>query len=184
MASQLSQDHPSLDISILGVNEVGEEFGNDFVTADRDLPWLQDVDANQDGHSDVWREILDVTYRDILLLNGQNELVSIFNLTNADLGDSTNYLTLKSDLIDIAMADQVPWNNPVNGMDVNGSDIVSSLDALIVINDLNALGSRKLQAPTGAVGTFALVDVNGDNHLAPIDALLVINYLNENIGNQ
>lgn len=183
MAEQFLQDHPSLDISIVGINEVGEEFGNDFITADRDLPWLQDLDVDQNGESDVWSDLLNVTYRDVLLLNGQNELISIFNLTTHDLGNSTNYLALKSDLIDIAMTDQVPWNNHENGMDVNGSDVVSSLDALIVINDLNEFGSRALQAPTGAPGTFALVDVNGDNNLAPIDALMIINHLNENVGN-
>jgi hypothetical protein len=67
-------------------------------------------------------------------------------------------------------------NNPY---DVNQDRYVSPIDALLIINNLNA----GLGGPLGP-GRFAssaairdLVDVNIDNMLSPIDALMVINYL-------
>jgi glucose/arabinose dehydrogenase len=71
-----------------------------------------------------------------------------------------------------------PWQNPLNHADVNGQDGVTSLDALIVINDLNANSPRLLPSPT-AEDPPPYLDVNGDGHAAPIDALIVINALNE-----
>ncbi|TWU33713.1 Ig-like domain-containing protein [Novipirellula artificiosorum] len=66
--------------------------------------------------------------------------------------------------------------NPALAPDVNGDNIVSPIDALIVINAMaNA-------ATGGAEGESILAskyfyDVNGDQKLSPIDALQVINYL-------
>ncbi len=65
--------------------------------------------------------------------------------------------------------------NPPNPFDVNGDGFVSPLDALLIINDLIAHGTR----PLGATGDGApLLDVNGDAYLSPLDALVEINYLN------
>ncbi|GAB5406818.1 MAG: hypothetical protein Aurels2KO_50490 [Aureliella sp.] len=55
-------------------------------------------------------------------------------------------------------------------LDVNGDGHTSPIDALQVINSLNA------EAPMEE-GDMAL-DTNGDGHISPIDALLVINRLN------
>ncbi len=70
-------------------------------------------------------------------------------------------------------------------VDVNGDGQVTPLDALIVINELNAL----LGAPTGARSALATddlpdavgnrADVNDDGELSPLDALMVINRLNQ-----
>ncbi len=68
------------------------------------------------------------------------------------------------------------WQNPTNRLDVNNSNSVSPIDALLVINQLNTHGSRKL-ADTDLVSP-PFVDVNGDGNVSPIDALLVINFLN------
>ena len=58
---------------------------------------------------------------------------------------------------------------------MNSDTFVSPIDALLVINDLNAIGARPLvDPPTGP----PFIDVNGDGFLSPLDALLVINYLN------
>lgn len=69
------------------------------------------------------------------------------------------------------------WQNPDNPLDVNRTSTVTALDALIVINDLNAKGSRRLvdtPAPSDP-----LIDVNGDERVSAMDALWVINVLNE-----
>ncbi len=82
----------------------------------------------------------------------------------------------------------VAAHNLAMPLDVNGDKHVSSLDALIVINKLNAQSVAKASAP-GAMPLAALatsgtgaspnyfVDVNGDGAVSPLDALVVINYL-------
>lgn len=63
--------------------------------------------------------------------------------------------------------------NPVHALDVNADGHISAIDALLVINWLNA----------SALGDWPSVaspflDVNGDLWISPLDALLVINRLN------
>jgi hypothetical protein len=72
---------------------------------------------------------------------------------------------------------ETPWRNHTLAADVNGDGQVSPLDALHVINDLNASGSRAL--PTSRAMSNLFVDVSGDNFLSALDALMVINALNE-----
>ena len=66
------------------------------------------------------------------------------------------------------------------GLDINGDGVVTPIDALSVINDLNENGSRAVG--NGAEGETAAaearLDVNGDNFISPADALLLINHLN------
>ena len=61
-------------------------------------------------------------------------------------------------------------------LDVDQNQIITPLDALLVINDLNQHGARILadspQAPAHPV------DVNGDGAVAAIDVLLIVNWLN------
>jgi hypothetical protein len=72
------------------------------------------------------------------------------------------------------------FTNPQLPADVDGDQVVSPIDALLVINDLNASGPRVLSSnmPLDAIPQYA-VDVNGDGFLSPVDALQVINLLNE-----
>lgn len=70
------------------------------------------------------------------------------------------------------------WMNQLLSADVNDDGVVAPLDALLVIIDLNANGSRALTAPTADRSPAPFVDVNGDGFLAPLDALQVIIYLN------
>jgi hypothetical protein len=77
---------------------------------------------------------------------------------------------------------EAEFSNFFNPMDVNGDFSVSPIDAVLVINELNAGGSQALSPMTFAAKGFArptnLLDVNMDSFLAPIDAVLVINHLN------
>ncbi len=88
----------------------------------------------------------------------------------------------------IVAAPIVAAHNLAMPLDVNGDNRVSGLDALIVINNLNAQSVAKTSAPgamslavPAAAGTAAnsnyFVDVNGDGVVSPVDALVVINYL-------
>ena len=74
-----------------------------------------------------------------------------------------------------APSSAAPWQNAANPLDVAGTGTVTPIDALIVINYLNAHGQGPLPA------TFSgsdYLDVNGDDAVTPLDALAIINDLN------
>jgi hypothetical protein len=86
-------------------------------------------------------------------------------------------------LLSVSPATIETWHNSSQPADVNGDGIVSPLDSLIVINDLNAngphtdgSGSTQLSSATGAT-THNYLDVNGDGSVSPLDALSVLNSL-------
>ena len=67
--------------------------------------------------------------------------------------------------------------NPTNALDVSSNGIVDPLDALAIINAVNALGVGPVPAPPVFRGHL---DTNADGLVDPLDVLLVINYLNSN----
>jgi hypothetical protein len=81
----------------------------------------------------------------------------------------------------IAIIKPQVWRNTDNPLNVDGSTDttpVSPIDAVLVINYLNAgLGGA---VPEGAATRPPYLDVDGDNFVSPIDAVLVINWLNGN----
>lgn len=78
------------------MNETGHESANAEMCDGRDLPWLQD-----DATSLVWTSWAP-TYRDLVILDRDNVQVEVFNLTDHNLGDATEYAALKALLIDVA----------------------------------------------------------------------------------
>lgn len=78
-----------------------------------------------------------------------------------------------------------PWRNPANPFDVDDDGLITPLDALLIINELNAQGSRVLGEAPPAGSNFLYYDVSGDGFLAPLDALQVIIQLNamSSVGN-
>jgi hypothetical protein len=88
----------AVDVTILGVNQVGNEAGNEEMMSGRDLPWLAET-AELDVWS-AWR----VTYRDVIVLDGQNQVLDIYNLTKHDLADPANTMALDTLLRDAAAA--------------------------------------------------------------------------------
>lgn len=92
-----------------------------------------------------------------------------------------------SDSVTITVASkQSPYQNPDNPHDVNGDGVVSPIDVLIVINDLNLNGTHPV--PVEGLGNgeppTARPDVNGDGMITPIDVLLIINELNGRLGSR
>lgn len=57
--------------------------------AGRVLPWLQEVKGDA-----VWSD-WGVTYRDVVVLDGENKVTGVYNLTEHDLSDSGNRDALK-----------------------------------------------------------------------------------------
>ena len=79
---------------LLAVNEVGHEAGNPTMAALGDLPLLQDTVA--EGAWTSWS----VTWRDVVLLDEDNRVVGVYNLTSNDLADPANYATLQDMILD------------------------------------------------------------------------------------
>ncbi len=74
-----------------------------------------------------------------------------------------------------------PWQNPVLPYDVSNDGHVAPLDVLILINDINAHGTRSLPiVPSGPSYLPPYLDPSGDDGIAPADVLIVINYINAN----
>ncbi|MDA1055202.1 MAG: dockerin type I domain-containing protein [Planctomycetota bacterium] len=78
--------------------------------------------------------------------------------------------------VTIEAVNSLPWQNHQNALDVNGDGVVSPLDALQIINEMNERGARLLPDRTDATAPY--LDTTGDRSVSPLDALLVINHLN------
>lgn len=91
MQDELRALNPAINVEILGVNQIGADssFAISLTTAGRDIPWLQDT-----SEARVW-ESWDVAYRDVRILDADNELAGVFNLTANDLSIPANYEALK-----------------------------------------------------------------------------------------
>jgi len=83
-------------VSILGVNETGQESANDLMCQGRTIPWLQDnATQNVWGH---WN----VQWRDVVVLDGDNHIITVYNLTSNDLALAANYAYLRDLLVQAA----------------------------------------------------------------------------------
>jgi hypothetical protein len=81
------------DVSCLGVNGIGHESGNAAICAGRVLPWLQDQAA-----VNAWVQWV-VNYRDVFVLDDQNRVITVYNLTDNNLAVPEKYAELKSILL-------------------------------------------------------------------------------------
>lgn len=70
------------------------------------------------------------------------------------------------------------WTNADNALDVNDSGLVTPLDVLLVVNDINDKGVRVLSQSAGTGVAPSLVDVNADGVVSGLDVLQIINALN------
>jgi ELWxxDGT repeat protein len=97
-------------------------------------------------------------------------------------GQFVHVLTLGDATVQVV--NTVPFHNPLVALDADRDGHVSPLDALIIINDLNATGPHALLQPisVATLTNFYYVDINHDGAIAPIDVLVVINLLNARVG--
>jgi hypothetical protein len=178
LQTELQTTYPALQIQLLGINQRGQEPGNASATEGRNLPWLQDVDTDGNYQSDVARDLWDLRYRDLVILDGENVQVAVLNLDDYNLAESEHYATLREMLVDAAMQSQLPWQNHDDPMDVDDDGVVIPLDVLIVVNELNSEEARKLPPPVEGQPAFPYLDCSGDGFLTPLDALVIVNFLN------
>jgi len=107
LQADLDANHAELGVQIVGVNIAniaGDDPNNPTMTDGRDLPWLQDVDANADGDSDAWAA-WEAQLRDVIILDASNQKISTYNLTLNDLAEADNYNHLKDLLVGAATAE-------------------------------------------------------------------------------
>lgn len=180
MQDDFDRNFPTLKISVLGVNENGQDSGNSTAVQNIRLPLLQDVDTDGNSMSDVWHS-WDVEWRDVWVLDAQNNSRGVLNLTQNGLSVAANYANMRSMII--AAADRVAaneWQSPIEPLDTNRDEVISPLDALLVINKLGIYPNSELPDLPNGTAPDAYVDVTGDGLVTPIDALLVINQLTIN----
>ena len=79
-------------------------------------------------------------------------------------------------VVDLVETADFPRWNPTDPHDTNYDAVVSPIDALIVINQLNETGSRDL---SGDAVDRPFYDANRDNFVSPLDALVIINHIND-----
>lgn len=99
MQGELDAAQPDPPIQILGINNSGASSGAAQMCDGRDLPLLQDTAADN-----VWGS-WGATWRDVVILNGCNEVVSVYNLTDHNLSNSANYDALKNLLLAASAAE-------------------------------------------------------------------------------
>jgi hypothetical protein len=104
MQGELHKSGDALEVRLLGVNGVGYDRGNKMICEGRSIPWLQDkVDVN------AWR-LWQVAYRDVIILDAENHVVGVYNLTQHDLGNPDNYAELQQLLVQAASG--AGWPSP------------------------------------------------------------------------
>jgi hypothetical protein len=96
MQQELTAMGLPVDVQLLGVNGIGHESGNVENCNGRTLPWLQDV-----ANIDVW-SLWAVSYRDVICVDENNELLFIYNLTTYNLALPVHYNALRDMLVDAA----------------------------------------------------------------------------------
>ena len=180
MQDELDRHYPSLDVQIIGINLAGEEQHNEGMVRGHDLPWLQDVDSNNNGVSDLWYEAWQVVYRDVRIVDGDANESGVYNVTNHNLNIEAAYNELRTMIVDTAAEGSdpaFPYKHPVERLDVSNDGVITALDALFVVNKINETGVGDLPAVDGEPTAF--YDAHVDNLLTAFDALDIINHLNK-----
>ena len=93
MQSELDSIDTAVPIDLLGINAAGAESGAPDMASGRAIPLLQDTEQE-----DVWGS-WEITWRDVVILDGANEVVSVYNLTEHNLASPANYDSLKAILV-------------------------------------------------------------------------------------
>jgi hypothetical protein len=98
MQAEFAAMQPPVDIKILGINLTGLEASNASYCIGLSVPWLQDTSAQN-----VWGN-WHANWRDVVILNKENEPIQVFNYVTNDLGNPATYAELKNALLAAAQA--------------------------------------------------------------------------------
>lgn len=168
--NEIRAAHPAFNVEILGVNHVLESAFNYLMTEDRGLPWLQDT-----TQQDVWNR-WQVNFRDVRILDAQNRLAGVFNLTQYDLSHATNRQTLKDLFLKAAAfsdtdEDGLPddWEQLYFGDLSAGPDDDSDGDGASNLQEF-ALGSNPTLASSRPVAQLEYRQIGMERRLAVVFA--------------
>lgn len=75
------------------------------------------------------------------------------------------------------------WHNAGSPVDVIANGSVDPLDVLVLINFINAYGTRYLDDDVDEPRSPHFLDVDNDGSISPLDVVLVINWINRRNGN-
>lgn len=95
MQDDLDLLDPAVTVKILGVNQMGQERDNALACQGKDIPWLQET-----GDALVWGP-WQVSWRDVVILDQDNQKAAVFNLTTYDLSVPANYDSLMTLLLEV-----------------------------------------------------------------------------------
>ncbi len=100
--------------------------------------------------------------------------------------DAEGNVSVVEEQFEPAKSTSNPWRNDPLPTDVTGDNVTSPIDALVLINEIDRTGSRKLTATRVLRQIETLVntvrpffDVSGDGWLTAIDVLQIINLLDQ-----
>ena len=93
MQNEIQNEYPELPITILSINQIGAENGVESFNNTHFLPMVHDNTSDE-----IWVH-WESQWRDFYILNKQNELLEVYNLTQHNLNDPLNYQELKQKLI-------------------------------------------------------------------------------------
>jgi hypothetical protein len=96
MQRMIDSTDTELDVEILGVNRLNAASANANAVAGRTIPWLQDTDSTKVW--DSWR----VTYRDVVVLDAENKVTAVYNLTSHDLSRPAAFESLMTIILEAA----------------------------------------------------------------------------------
>lgn len=96
LQAELRATNTDFNIEIAGVNDASKAAFNAVITSGRTIPWLQDTATDN-----VWTR-WQVGYRDLRVLDSQNQLLAVYNLTEHNLSDPSNRAALTQLLLDAA----------------------------------------------------------------------------------
>ena len=96
MQAEIQAEQTGTEVRISGINQIGAESGNASISNGRTIPWLQDT--SEEG---VWAS-WNVTYRDVVVLDSENRVAAVYNLTEHNLALTAEYDSLRTILLDLA----------------------------------------------------------------------------------
>ena len=95
MQAELQAEYPSLNITLLAINQVGSEAGLSSIAPTSTLPIINDNTTD-----DIWNtwhalspEPSHSPWREIHILDAHNEIVHTFSLTSHNLGPGNGFCT-------------------------------------------------------------------------------------------
>jgi len=95
-------------ITLIGINQVGYESGNDTITSDVDLPWLQDTQQ-----ADVFGAWPPARIRELKIVGRDGQVAATFDLNQDDPVDEQAYQRVLDALVQAAQ--QAPTQEPEQG---------------------------------------------------------------------